>query len=355
MARPGITKSDVFKAANELVGRGTDPTIEQVRGILGTGSNSTIAGFLREWRALHGKNETNALTDDLPHELVGLMKGLWQRLLHQSDNKIVEIEDLHATRIDEIKKENESQQVAFNHLREQYRQLEHEKASLSAEKFAQDELVIKKEREIVSLTTNNEKLTAQIAEKERYIAELTRLHQQTQENLEHFREASREQRLQDQERYREQSQQADETIKQLRQELVSITQDKMTLVSQANQVLQEKNALSKTHDAFVKKFDSLAQEFKQLQIEHRKLDQEAHRWQGEAEVAQKKLEEQSRMIISLNKQEAVLSLRASHLSDELNELKSQNKILAHDKWEIMQEKAQLEGQLQQLQPTIKTK
>ncbi len=50
MARSGVTYFDVNKAAHELVGKGKTPTIDGIRSILGTGSISTIAPLLREWK-----------------------------------------------------------------------------------------------------------------------------------------------------------------------------------------------------------------------------------------------------------------------------------------------------------------
>ncbi len=49
MARPGITSFDVSKAAQQITGQGKAPTIEFIRILLGTGSNSTIGFHLRTW------------------------------------------------------------------------------------------------------------------------------------------------------------------------------------------------------------------------------------------------------------------------------------------------------------------
>lgn len=49
MARPGIAYEQVAAAADAIKARGDSPTIAQVRTHLGTGSNSTIHRFLRQW------------------------------------------------------------------------------------------------------------------------------------------------------------------------------------------------------------------------------------------------------------------------------------------------------------------
>ena len=46
----GITKADVFEAANILVAKGTEPTQESVRVYLGRGSKGTIHKYLKAWK-----------------------------------------------------------------------------------------------------------------------------------------------------------------------------------------------------------------------------------------------------------------------------------------------------------------
>lgn len=48
MAR-GITESDVHTAADELVASGERPTVERIRGHLGTGSPNTVTRWLETW------------------------------------------------------------------------------------------------------------------------------------------------------------------------------------------------------------------------------------------------------------------------------------------------------------------
>ncbi|MBN2702378.1 MAG: DNA-binding protein [Methylothermaceae bacterium] len=50
MARPGITKKQVFDTAQELLDEGSEPTVTTIRARLGSGSYSTISRFLSEWR-----------------------------------------------------------------------------------------------------------------------------------------------------------------------------------------------------------------------------------------------------------------------------------------------------------------
>src|SRR3990172_5325162 len=51
MARGGITFIDVDKAARYLQGQGRNPTVDAIREHLGTGSRTTLAEHLRQWKA----------------------------------------------------------------------------------------------------------------------------------------------------------------------------------------------------------------------------------------------------------------------------------------------------------------
>lgn len=63
MAREGITKAQVFAAADAISESGQAPTVAGVRTKLGTGSFTTITAFLREWKAQAQKNDADKDTE----------------------------------------------------------------------------------------------------------------------------------------------------------------------------------------------------------------------------------------------------------------------------------------------------
>lgn len=72
MAREGITRAQVFNAADAISVAGQAPTVANVRAKLGTGSYTTITALLREWKeqtVTGGENE--AL--DVPEEVHGAL------------------------------------------------------------------------------------------------------------------------------------------------------------------------------------------------------------------------------------------------------------------------------------------
>ena len=88
MARPGVTYTDVSLAAQQLVASGRAPTIETIRIALGTGSNSTLGAHLRTWKANQNQTQQIASKENIPEELIVVLKGLWERVMNQSEDKI---------------------------------------------------------------------------------------------------------------------------------------------------------------------------------------------------------------------------------------------------------------------------
>ncbi len=100
MARAGILYSHVAQAATKLAGDGKNPTVDNVREILGTGSKSTIAPLLKRWKAEH-EDQVVAIDAGLPRELLQMVKGLYESLQHNAGIKIDEIQAAMDTAVTE--------------------------------------------------------------------------------------------------------------------------------------------------------------------------------------------------------------------------------------------------------------
>ena len=68
MAREGISKAQVFNAADAISAAGQNPTVAGVRAKIGTGSFTTITAFLREWKE-QALNQEADETLDVPEEV----------------------------------------------------------------------------------------------------------------------------------------------------------------------------------------------------------------------------------------------------------------------------------------------
>lgn len=80
MARAGILYSQVAKAAAALATSGANPTVDTVRAALGnTGSRSTIAPMLKQWKAAYQADATAAAAG-LPADLLEAVQAVYQRV-----------------------------------------------------------------------------------------------------------------------------------------------------------------------------------------------------------------------------------------------------------------------------------
>ena len=77
-----------------------------------------------------------------------------------------------------------------------------------------------------------------------------------------------------------------------------------------------------------------------------KVESQIH-WQSQHEKVYVKWEGQIKLSADLQTQNIVFSQQMMVIKKELDVLAEQNKLLAHDKWILGQEKAQLFGQLKQ--------
>jgi len=80
MGRIGISYQEVVNAIHLLQGENKNPTVDNIRLILQTGSKSTIARYLKEWRHSESIEGPYSSSNALPEELSSLVKGLWNRI-----------------------------------------------------------------------------------------------------------------------------------------------------------------------------------------------------------------------------------------------------------------------------------
>ena len=94
MARIGITYEEVELTAEHLLQEGVEPTIERIRFTLGTGSNTTISKYLKEWRSVRLKANPNILPalKTPPDPVNQAVARVWQQLQEENEAKIKEIE-----------------------------------------------------------------------------------------------------------------------------------------------------------------------------------------------------------------------------------------------------------------------
>jgi chromosome segregation ATPase len=334
MARLGVTYHDIANAANQLAAENKQPTIEQIRHLLGTGSATTIANHLRKWRAEQDGSMVMAQKENLPQELVSIMKDLWQRVQTHADQQISSHQQESEQTLHKLQQEVDKYKTNNQRWQKMHEMWMKEKDELSRDRVGMQEAMIALQKDTVALAAKSEAETKRIEE-------LQRLHKLAQENLEHYRESMRVQRLIDQEKHAQQLQQAEADLKKAEKQLVMANQEKLSLQNKYNDAIHQS--------------DKLQVDFKALQNEWGELKSEVSHLTKRYDVLQKKFDEQHLMLVDNQKHNAVISQQLTATSDEVKELKEQNKLLTQEKWEIAQERAQMEGVNQQMEKMLRAK
>ena len=337
---------------NSLKVEGKSVTIENVRRFLGTGSAGTVNQHLRRWKEAQQSTQKIATKENLPAGLISLVKGLWEGVLTQSTEQFTPIESNYQQEIAELKTELEKYRSNNQRWQKMFNQWQQEKNSLANEKLTLEQALAFAHKEHQSLNNKYDGLLQQLQEKQERIEELHRLHQQTQANLEHYRESAREQRLLDQQQFEREKQELSIEIKNLKEHSV-VQQIKFSELQQQNKLIERSYAdLKYKHNQSEALILSLNNEIKLLEKANVEHQQSSHHWKSQLENLQKSFEIKFSEVIALQSENKLLNQQMIDAKQLLRNLEDQTKLLASEKWELAQEKAQLEGQLKQMQKMI---
>lgn len=348
MAKIGVTYEQVAAAANELSTNNKRPTLEAVRRILGTGSNSTLVKHLSTWRTTEEGTANIGEKEKIPETLVIALKSVWDQVVEQSNHRINKVEDESQKTIATIKQELLQLQQTNNLLQQQQHQLKQERDSLTQDKSALNHFLNDTKIELASLTEKLNSSERQAHEKQERIAELQRQHQQVQANLEHYREASLAQRQEDQRRYEQQINQLNFTIQSLNIENAALKKESAELQQKLGVVSFENDSLKEQFTKLESQHRGQAKELHDALNEVARKSQEAETLQKQFLDVQQKYEAQSKVLIDTQTREAVSSQQVLQLKNELKEMRDQVQVLSHEKLVLAQEKAQLYGQIKEL-------
>src|SRR5471030_2054412 len=90
MARNGVDYETIKQTAIKLLSHGTAPSVQKIREVLGTGSNTTIAEHLKVWRDEYAKKTIHHLPTNMPKELIATFEVLWQTAMDHAQNQLAE-------------------------------------------------------------------------------------------------------------------------------------------------------------------------------------------------------------------------------------------------------------------------
>ena len=346
MARIGINYQDVATAALTVQGRDQIPTVDRIRAILGTGSKSTIARYLKEW-----KSKTNHIpgSDDIPEVIIALIKGLWDRLKNEADQKISDHEQEADKVIVEMTAAYNAEQKTNTSLQTNLRNIEeqlHQQIKLSS---SLQQTLEEEKRTIIAISERNNALTQKTNEQK---AEIDRLHQllsHLQANLEHYQNSMQKLREEQTLNHEKQKIQYEQEIQLLKKLLSDETNQNNTLYRKQDQLKHELNQKDQQLNKLTEERSIFQQQLQEKQMSEAAIQNRYDQLHQTSLNYQKMTKEQAEKMLSHEKKLAVLIDKVESLNHSLETSHDTIRILRDEKLFLSQEKALLEGQLKQLQ------
>jgi len=154
MARSGIRYQDVKDAAETLLSRGLNPTIQRIRELLGTGSNTTISDHLKSWQQQLADTPKVVLPPTVPETVMAALDAFWKIAVQQAEAAFAEQRDRARQAVAEAEQLRDAalaaQQQAQDQVTDLSRQLEIAQAT---SRDLADRLLVEQERRAVAETT----------------------------------------------------------------------------------------------------------------------------------------------------------------------------------------------------------
>ncbi|KOY00870.1 DNA-binding protein [Pseudomonas nunensis] len=281
MARGGVNKAVVQAARLAILARGENPSIDAVRIEMGnTGSKTTIHRYLKELDG--GPERTEATSEPIDDELAGLVSRLAQRLKEQAQEPIDQAREQFDRQRKELETQLDEAREANSELHQQY---EIQSLALTQESDA----LLETRSMLQTEQTRNAGLNQALADfelrlkdKDEQIRSLEEKHLHARDALEHYRNAVKEQREQDQRRHEGQVQQIQMELRQAQQSAL-VRQDEITQLHRDNERLLTENR------GTLRELSLLQEQLKQANTRQDQLLEQANRVDSERTLLQERL------------------------------------------------------------------
>ncbi len=338
------------KVIPKLQAEGKAITGDNVRAELGTGSKSTITRLLREWKQQQGLPMDD--NGSLPSELLSAVKELWSRLQTKADDAI----DSHQQECDAALREIQQQlnqykakdtewQGRVHALEEKLHQQIEDNRRLSMAFIAEQQERVKAMGHVESLQSRHQECQS----------ENERLHQllkHVQANLEHYQTATQQLRLEQDMIVEKQRTGYEQKLLQLQQQVEVAIREKAFLEARCAGLDRDYNASLARETVVTEEIQQLRQKYTTLESNYGTLQQNF------AEIFQE-LTAQRHVSETKSHELVECTLRLTVAEDNLGSLQktlsaAEDKIVAlrDDYLFMLQEKANLEGQVKQLQAIV---
>jgi chromosome segregation ATPase len=340
MGRAGVTLQEVEKAILQLQGRGKNPSVDAVSEVIGTGSKSTIAQHLRDWKAHQSQS-----SGKLPQDLLALVRGLWERLNLQADQRITEIETANCQQFQELKQTLTKLHQDYAHLQKQFHHSEETRVTEQTAKEKFEKELAKEQQEHTKLLERHQ---ASVRQLEDYKSENARLHQlanNIQANLEHYQNAMQQLRIEQNLAVEKQQIQFQQEAAELQRELILLRNQ----LKEYDQQIAHNNAELKQLHSLHQQHEKIKNEIQDYSHQLILIKERCEQYQHQLKVVNNDVANKNRHIIECEKQMAILADHNNQLQKQLSTAEDKIELLRQEKLFLAQEKSELKGHLDQLE------
>lgn len=347
MARIGITYTEVEQAASLLAADGKNPTVDAVRAALGgTGSKSTLAPMLKRWKSAHREQAQQA---GLPAELLDVVKGLHTHLQQEAYVQVQAAQTAATAVVAACRQQLEDANAATADLTGKRDVLERD---LALEKARREQLEASNHALQLACATAEAKsagLMQRLTDRQIEVENVNRQLGQSRTQFEHYQEAVATQRATERQEAQQRCNQLEQDLGMLRRNLAELQKTLAQRETQLEQVSAHNHTLEKdlsvlqqTHHAVLAECQQLNQEIatqsvicSELRVQLKTVSQTC-----------------TEAITEAHSELAVLHHQAPQLQARLLILGNSAEALQQENQLLMQDKARLEGRLEQLSQTL---
>lgn len=352
MGRIGITYPDVSSAIVQLQAQGKPPTVDNVRAVLGTGSKSTIARLLREWKYQHGVLNHN--NGSLPNELLVIVKDFWLKQT-RTDNTIDNLQPERDLVLDEMQQQLNQYKAKDAALWNRVQDLE-KKLQLQNEDNKQlNAALIAEQQEKLEVTEQLQMLQSRQLESAVENEHLHQLLKQVQTNLEHYQATAQQLRLDHETIIEQQRADYEQKLLQLRQQAELVTHERALLETHCVNLDKQYDLLLTQHAALESQTEELQKKHSKVELDCARISENYARMSQNINVLRQTLDIKKNELSECQLRLRLAEEHVDYLQNTLFALEDKLIALQDDYLFVSQERTKLVEQVRQSRGKLETR
>ncbi len=344
MARPGVTYYDISRAAEAVKAQGSEPTIDRVREQLGTGSKSTIAPLLKQWR-INAELNIEESDTGLPSDLISAVKSLRDRVQQASEEAVEQAKQDYQSRVQTLERTLADTQKELSEALGRERTLKQQVTDLETKSSKLNGELNGLESRFAVTESERNTLQARAQELKETVSELKDEGRTVRDHFEHYQQKVAEDRQLERGQFQSQ-------LKQLQSQIEGQTR-------QLTQTQKEKEAYRSRYESAQGQAEKVSYENQELRHKLESGGTRIKELEAECDAKNKEVIEFDRNISrlmaqvqGLKEQLAFKSVTLEVIKTDFQEIRDYADRLETENKEIAEEKAVLHGRLVQLQESL---